>query len=362
MKLLYRYVLRQFVPLFLIGLSIFTFLLVINQLFLIMDLFLNRGVGLPILLKMVGLIFPMFLPLSIPMAALLAALLSYGRLSEDGEITAFRSGGLALSQYSWPNLMLAGALSLVLVYFNLNLAPRATMEFQNMRYTVAQQNPLALFGTDEVNHFGDYKVVVEKMDRRKRKLMGVTIYKLNPQSGPTRILAPEGEVTGAPGQGLTIKLINGAIHQPSQDKETQYTITKFNRFSLRIPAYREEKPRPTTAREMTYAQLKEKVRDSVRAGSSPANWKTETHVRIAVAFAPLAFVLLGTVLGVRVRRGSKSIGIGMSVIVIAAYYGLLVSMVTLSSQGILPPLLLAWIPNLLAFSIGGALWARVAAR
>src|SRR5690242_14803091 len=125
-KLLPRYVLREFLIPFAIGLFIFTFLLIVNQVFLIMDLFLNRGVELSIILRLVSLIFPMFIPLSLPMAILLAALLSYGRLSEEGEITAFRSGGLTLFQYSWPNLVLGFILSCALVWFNCTLAPRAT--------------------------------------------------------------------------------------------------------------------------------------------------------------------------------------------------------------------------------------------
>ncbi len=362
MKLLNRYVVKQFLPPFLVGLAIFTFLLVINQLFLIMDLFLNRGVDLGILLRMVWLIFPMFLPLSIPMAALLAALLCYGRLSEEGEITAFRSGGLALIQYCWPNLLLGFLLSLLLIYFNLNLAPEANMEFKNIHYAVAQQNPLALFAPKVMNHFGEYKVYVEKMDRRKRVISGVSIYRMNPDSGPTRILAPEGEVVSSPGDGLMIKLTNGAVHQPSQDKNTQYTITKFNRFSLRIPVRSEESPRPVTAREMTYSELREKAAEALQNRLSPQPWRTEAHARIAVAFAPFMFIMLGTVLGVQVRRGSKSVGIGMSLIVIVAYYGLLVFMVSVASGGNFSPFILTWVPNLSALLLGGGLWIKVAAQ
>ena len=352
-KLLHRYVIREFLPPFVIGLAVFTFLLVVRQLVLVMDLFLNRGVELAVLLKMSGLILPMFLPLSIPMAVLLAALLSYGRLSEDGEITAFRSAGLPLIRYSWPNLALGLGLSFLLVFFNLNLAPRAAMEFKNIYSSVARQNPLALFSAKVVNNFGEYQIYVEKMDRRKKKISGVTIYRLNPESGPTRILAPEGEVSSVPGEGLTLELTDGAIHQPSQDKESQYTITKFNKFALRVPAQADEAPQAASAREMTYSELK--VRN-------PAGWRTEYHMRISVAFAPLMFVLLGTVLGLSFKRGSKSAGIGMSLIVILLYYGLVIFMTSLSSQGAFSPLVLAWVPNLLALSAGCGLWMRAAAR
>ena len=362
MKLLSRYVIREFIPPFGIGLAVFTFLLVVRQLVLVMDLFLNRGVELAVIFKMSALVLPMFLPLSIPMAVLLAALLCYGRLSEDGEITAFRSAGLHLLAYSWPNLVLGLFLSFLLVYLNLDLAPRAAMEFKNIHFSVASQNPLALFSPKVMNNFGEYQIYVEKMDRRKQKISGVTIYRLNPDSGPTRITAPRGEVSTVPNEGLTLELTDGTIYQPSQDKESQYTITKFNRFALRVSAQARDELRPVSAREMTFSELRKKARKAEQEHANPSSWIKETQVRIAVAFAPFLFLLLGTVLGVRVRRGSKSIGVGASLIVILIYYGLLIFMTSIASKGVWMILFLAWVPNLLALALGGWLWRKAAAR
>jgi lipopolysaccharide export LptBFGC system permease protein LptF len=211
-----------------------------------------------------------------------------------------------------------------------------------------------------MNHFGEYKVIVDKMDRRKKKISGVSIYKMNPEGAPTRILAPEGEVSSSPEEGLTIKLANGAIHQPSRDKESQYTITKFNAFALRIPAKIESEPRVFSPREMTYGELESKIAESHRQNQNPAGLETEENLRVAIAFSPLVFVVLGTVLGIRLRKGSKSVSIGVSLVVILVYYGLFVLMVSLSSQGFLPSFLLTWFPNLLTLAAGGILWRRLA--
>ncbi len=97
--LLQRYVVREFLPPFLLGLLVFTFLLVLNNLFLMMDLFLNRGVEIQMIIYMTLLVLPMFLPLSIPMSALLASMMAYGRLAEEGELTALKSSGCSLSHF-----------------------------------------------------------------------------------------------------------------------------------------------------------------------------------------------------------------------------------------------------------------------
>lgn len=358
--LLQRYVLKEFLPPFGLGLLVFTFILILNHLFYMIDLFLNRGVEMETILKMMSLVLPMFIPLSIPMAALLAALIAYGRLSEDGELTALRSAGMPHSKYTWPNVFFGLILSLFLVHFNLNLAPRATAEFKKMHYLVAQRNPLALFAPKVMNNFGEYKVIVDKMDRRKKKLSGISIYHINPVGSPTRIFAPDGEIDTSDGFDLTLTLTNGAVHQPNPDKENEYTITRFNRFVLRIAPDMEGQQRTSSPREMTYGELKEKIQSAIKEKAAVAPLKTEYHLRIAVAFAPLVFIAFGTVLGIQLKKGSKSMSVGMSLVVILVYYGLFVLMISLSSQGFFSSFVLTWLPNFITMGAAVLLWARLA--
>lgn len=359
-RLLRWYILKEFFPSFGLSLLLFTFILISHQLFLIMDLFLNRGVGLELILKMTIPILLTFLPLSIPMASLLASIISYGRLSEDGELTALRSAGCALSQYGSPNILLALLFSIFLVYFNLNIVPQATTEFKNIHHSVIQQSPLALFAPKIMNRFGEYKVVVDKIDRRKKKLTEISIYKTNPVGAPTRIVAPEGLMSSNPEQEMILQLFNGAVHQPNPNKDSEYTITKFNKFSLRIPSKIENEERVKTPREFNYAELQNKVRESIEKNMTPAPWKTERDLRIALAFTPTVFIILGVILGVQLKKGSKSIGIGMSLVIILLYYGLLVLMIPLSSQGLSNTFLLTWTPNLIALFAGLIGWIRLA--
>ncbi|MBI3012505.1 MAG: LptF/LptG family permease [Elusimicrobia bacterium] len=359
MLILHRYVLTELLSPFGVGLFAFTFVLILHYLFLMMDLFLNRGVGLLIVLKMVALVFPMFLPLSLPMAALLAALIAYGRLSEDGELTALRSSGCSLFHYGFPSILFGLFLSLLLVFFNLAVAPRSHQAFKDLYYSVIQRNPISLFAPKVLNHFGEYKVIVDKMDRKKRKLEGIGIYKMNPEGTPTRILAPEGILDSNAEDGITLELRNGSVHQPSAEKGNEYTITKFNRLAIRIPSRQEGMERKVTPREMSWSELKQKIRESEESRQNPAPWQTENHLRIAVAFAPLFFVLLGVGLGIRFKRGSKAVGIGMSLIVILVYYGGLMLAVPISSQGTLPPILLTWFPNAVMLLAGAHLVWKV---
>src|SRR5258708_23421996 len=99
MRILSRYILKEFLANLLLGLVIFTFVLLLDHLFELADLLLNKGVGLWLTLKLLFLLLPSSLSLTIPMSTLLASLLTFGRLSESNEITAVRASGLAAWSY-----------------------------------------------------------------------------------------------------------------------------------------------------------------------------------------------------------------------------------------------------------------------
>ena len=111
---------------------------------------------------------------------------------------------------------------------------------------------------------------------------------------------------------------------------------------------------------MTFSELRAKARESVENHLSPARWDTEANLRIAIAFAPFLFVLLGIALGVQFKKNSRSIGVGLSLIIIVLYYGLFLFFTSLASQGAFSPLLLTWCPNLIILAAGIFLWRRMA--
>ena len=73
-----------------------------NQVFLLSELFIARGVSF----KTVALIFiylvPAVLAFAVPMSVLMGILAGLSRLSSDSEIVAFRTLGIRNSRLLWP--------------------------------------------------------------------------------------------------------------------------------------------------------------------------------------------------------------------------------------------------------------------
>ena len=88
MRIIDRYIWKELVTPFFLGLLIFTFLLLIDRIFDLTDLIINKGVPVHLVLLMLVYISPAILVLTIPIGFLLAILVAFGRLSSDMEVVA----------------------------------------------------------------------------------------------------------------------------------------------------------------------------------------------------------------------------------------------------------------------------------
>ncbi|MNY81000.1 putative permease YjgP/YjgQ family protein [compost metagenome] len=71
-------------------------------------------------------------------------------------------------------------------------------------------------------------------------------------------------------------------------------------------------------------------------------------------------MLVGAPLGLRPNRSSSSIGLGLSILIIFVYYVAMFTFMALGQSGHLPPVLAAWMPNILGATLGLGLIARAA--
>ena len=91
MKILNRYVFRELLGPFFLGLVVFSFVIIPRL--RVLELLVQKNVVPQEILLILFYILPTILTFSLPMAALLAILISFGRLSADNEVTAMRSSG-----------------------------------------------------------------------------------------------------------------------------------------------------------------------------------------------------------------------------------------------------------------------------
>jgi lipopolysaccharide export system permease protein len=208
--ILARYLLAQFIPPFLFGLSLFSGVLLLDKIFDLIDLLINKGVPLALSAKIFMLFLPTVLSLSVPMSVLLACLLTFGRLSEDNEILALRSSGLSFRQILWPPLLFAALVAAALVPFNTQLAPRAMGQFRSIHHQIVKMDPLQIEAKQFVS-LRNIRLYAGEVNRDRKLLKEVWLYRLFPDY-TERVYAPNGKWDSDDRQ-LSLTLLNGQIER-----------------------------------------------------------------------------------------------------------------------------------------------------
>src|SRR5512137_2104352 len=124
-----RYILREVAPPFGVGLLLCTFVLLMNQILVLSELFIAKGVSLGLAAEVLIYLIPSLLAFAVPMAVLMGILAGLSRLSTDSEITAFRTLGISSRRLAWPVFLFAFAGWLVTSSLTLFLAPQANYKW-----------------------------------------------------------------------------------------------------------------------------------------------------------------------------------------------------------------------------------------
>jgi lipopolysaccharide export system permease protein len=219
-RILPLYILRQHLVPFLLGLGVVTFILQMDVVFDYLDLLINRGVPLLAVLQLFGLSLGFIVALAVPCAVLVTELMTFGRLSQDNEITALRASGIHMFSVIVPSLVVSVGLAVGLTLFNNHVYPDANHAFANLLIDIGRMRPTVrlqegVFITD----FPGYNMLVRRVNGQTNEMLGVTIYQSNAGAPPTTILAKTGFLSyTTDGRTAVLELTDGEIHEVPRDE------------------------------------------------------------------------------------------------------------------------------------------------
>ena len=143
---------------------------------------------------------------------------------------------------------------------------------------------------------------------------------------------------------------------------TVFTVDEKNNVSNRATFTKQVIPLNTTPREisweqkdadqMTLGELRGYINVLERQKQPTSYYWTEIFMRFAIPLASFVFALLGAPLGTQRQRSGSSIGLGISVIVIFVYYGIMAFTTGLGKGGVIPPFLGAMSSNIVCLAAG----------
>ena len=104
--------------------------------------------------------------------------------------------------------------------------------------------------------------------------------------------------------------------------------------------------------EMSYKELKSFIAEVVRNGGDPDRWLVDLYLKFSFPFANFIIVLFGAPLSAKKQRSSAGVGFGISLAICFFYFGIVKTAQTLGHNGTIPPIVAAWLANVI-FGVGG---------
>jgi lipopolysaccharide export system permease protein len=364
MRILRNYILKEFLHSFLLSIVVFTFAFLIGNIIQIANLVINKGVNLISVLKLLLFMIPWLLSFTFPMASLTSVILTFGRFSSDGELTAMKASGISLYRIALPILMLGAIIGSATFLLNDQVSSNASYASRRVVKEIGLKNPAAYLEAGTfIRGFENYVIFI--YDVKGNKLKNIRIYQ--PQEGkPTRtIVAESGEINTFPSKNLLeLKLYNGTSEEPSPTDPENFYKLNFRTYYMTVDLSKIVKKEKIDkkAREMTMSELRSEISNAVAQKIDTTPLFVEAYKKINMSIASFVLILVGIPLGIRAHRSEKSIGFGISLILFAIYWGSFLGGIALTLKGAVPPAIGVSLPNAAFFVFGVASFIFTARR
>ena len=357
-RIISRYILKELLSPFFLGLLIFTFILLMNRVIKLMDLTVNKGVGIDEVGALLLYLLPSFLVLTLPMSVLLDIMIALGRFSADFEVIAMKTSGISLYQMIPPFAVFCMVGFLFTNVLTLSLLPKGNAAFRERMAGFARKYVEAGIEPGVFNDtFEDIVLYVNDYDKEKNLIKGIFIYDKRDPKRPAEISGKEAKLFfGKDSSTILLRIFNGSLHNLNRNSgDYQYLLFKI--YEMEIDLSASEKTRRISKRELGIAELIKRAKE--KDGS--AGIGIEIQQRLAFPFACIVFGILGLPLGVFWRRGGRAYGFVLSILIVFFYYILLSVGENLAENKIVSPFIGIWMPNIV-FAVFGVLLFRKSAR
>jgi lipopolysaccharide export system permease protein len=349
MKILDRYLIKEFLKPFICCLLIFTALIFIAQLFEELDHIQELGWGTMIYYFLYRI--PFFLAQFAPVAVLLAGLWSLGNLSKNQEITAMKAGGISFRRILVPMLSLALIISLAVLILNESLIPPLNMKVKRFEEQKMGERPeyerrenVAFYSPDH-----RYLIYMKSFDGKKSQMLHIQIVTRRPDGTLAKRIDAQKGLYSNGGWNFTEGIEREFDPRGENILQEEGFEERYLPLAVKPSDFSREVQKPE---ELNLFQLTRYIAQSRREGYDIRKYLVDLHLKIASPFACLIILLVGAPLSTLSPRSGRLLSFGIAIFIGFFYWGGISVGRSLGRVGILSPLLAAWVANLLFIGLG----------
>ena len=378
MRILTRYILKEIASHALIGIGLFTFVIFMRDLGRLFELIVRNSAPLPSVLEIFLYTLPTTFTVTLPMGVLVGILVGLSRMAADSELTAMRASGMGVGIFLRAVSVFAiGALALGL-FNTIYLAPKSAVALDRLQERL-KSSQASFEVQPRVFYEGFKNIVLYVQDvipsHNQALWRGIFLADISDPASPNITLAQQGALISDAPDKLRFHLEDGTQQQIVPKVKDQYSITTFDSTEIPIALPSDDKVHDLLPVNelglralLSNAARERKAALTVRK-SDPGSYtydlikaryyELEFHRRFALPTACLVLAMVGIPLGLSARKGGKSTGFILTILLVIVYYFFTLIGVQMARQGKMSPWFGSWMGNIFFFIAGVILLWRV---
>lgn len=343
-----RYVLREAAQTWFAVTAVLLLILVTNQFASVLSDAAASRLPKDALLQVMGLTSLQYLTILIPVGLFLAILIALGRLYRDSEMYALMACGIGPVQLYRPLVLLAGAITLIVGYIALVVAPGANAEVRRIAQEMRTRSDLSVMEAGRFVSFGQADAVVyAEAVAPDGRLRNVFVQRRN-EGGVEIIVAAQAwqEMTANPDVRM-LTFADGRRYE-GEPGQPQFRIIEFARHGIpySLPS------------EIAIADEPESRSLGALIGSDDAADLAELQWRLSAPVMVIVLTLLAVPLGHSSPRQGRYAGLRAGVLVYITYANLLGAARVWLERGRIAPLIGMWWVHVLFVAVALLLLAN----
>ena len=352
MLLLDKYILKQVIALFIMGVLVFTSIIFASDTFItLIKQIATYGISFKIAFIIIILHLPSVFVMTIPMGVLLSTVMTLNSMSLSSEITVMRACGISINRIARPIFIFAAVMAIASFIINETFVPVMTKQSTDLAlYAFGQKNipeGKQNFTFKESKANGSLKRLFYVGECKDKVLYNITVLDASKPETIQILQAREGATSH---QGWRFQ--KGATYTLTNGGSTMDT-TMFEDTTVMFGMDLTKEMEKNIANENNFIQLLRLIIKEKRP-----ELRIDLYDKIALPLTTIVLVLIGVPLAITPPRVRYNRGFLFSILIIFAYYLIRALSISFGETGALVPIVAAFTPNIVLTIAGAALYYR----
>ncbi|MGF6906306.1 LptF/LptG family permease [Fusobacterium sp. PH5-44] len=383
MKIIDKYILKEITMPVIFGVSLFTFIFIIEIIVAMMESIIVKGISLLDVVRMLSFYLPPIIAQTIPMGMFLGIMITFANFTKTSEATAMTSSGISIKRILKPVIFSAIGVTLFIFFLQESIIPRSFGKLQYLSRKIAFENPVfQLKDKTFIDEVDEYSLYIDRLNNSTGIANGVLIFQKDADKNfPSLLIGNESYWDES-----SMVLKDSYFYKYDESGKEEWR-NSFEEKKIPLSAYFEDikiKIKDVEAMNISMLlqeikkkkieieqeeinnnennrvenKINKKVNKRVEKKKILAPYYVEINRKIALPLATIMLSVLGVLLTIGHHRSGKGLSFSISLVIIFSYITLLNVGMVMATRGKILPFIGVWTPNLLLFGLTMFIYKR----